>query len=159
MRPCNDPLSKVSSIRIILPLFFSSDIEMADFSQSKSKLPQQLVEVDIAVTAAYKPGPQRLTYKSKQYIWKHLEDNCRAFTKPSIIWQLRDECRRTGSNQGMRYWRCELCKTTTLLAMTDNSSTGLRHLKKKRKIDENGQRIDRTQSTVTAALRCSHHRC
>ena len=125
---------------------------MVDSSHSESELPQQLVEVDVTVAAAYKPGPQRLTYKGKQYIWKHHEDNCRAFTKPSVIWQLGDEYRRTGSDQEVRYWRCGLCKTTTLLAMTDNSSTGLRHLKRKRKIDKNGQRIDRTQSTVAAAF-------
>ena len=82
----------------------SSDIEMVDSSHSESELPQQLVEVDVTVAAAYKPGPQRLTYKGKQYIWKHHEDNCRAFTKPSVIWQLGDEYRRTGSDQETRYW-------------------------------------------------------
>ena len=125
---------------------------MVDSSYSKSELPQKLVEIDVTVTTAYKPGPERLTYKGKQYIWKHHEDNCRAFTKPSVIWQLGDEYRRADCDQGTRYWRCGLCKRTTLLAMTDNSSTGLRHLKKKYKIDKNRQPIDKTQSTVTAAF-------
>jgi hypothetical protein len=43
----------------------SSDIEMADYSQSESKLSQQLVEVDVIVAAAYKPGPERLTYVAR----------------------------------------------------------------------------------------------
>src|SRR5947209_19682317 len=97
----------------------SSDIEMVDSSHSESELPQQLVEIDVTVAAAYKPGPQRLTYKGKQYIWKYHEDNCRAFTKPSVIWQLGDEYRGTGSDQETS---CGLCKTTTLLAMTDAMS-------------------------------------
>jgi hypothetical protein len=46
----------------------SSDIEMIDSSYSESELPQKLVEVDVTVTAAYKPGPERLTYKGKQYM-------------------------------------------------------------------------------------------
>jgi hypothetical protein len=104
----------------------SSGVEMVDSSQSESELPQQLVEVDVTVAAAYKRGPERLTYKGRQYMWKHHEDNYRAFTKPSIIWQFGDEYRRIGSGQGTRYWRCGLCKTTILLTITDNSSTSLR---------------------------------
>ena len=38
----------------------SSDIEMVDSSQSESELTQQLVEVDVTITAAYKRGPERL---------------------------------------------------------------------------------------------------
>ena len=64
--------------------------------------------------------------RGRQYMWKHHEDNYRAFTKPSIIWQFGDEYRRIGSGQGTRYWRCGLCKTTILLTITDNSSTSLR---------------------------------
>ena len=40
----------------------SSGIEMVDSSQSERELPQQLVEVDVTVAAAYRPGPERLTY-------------------------------------------------------------------------------------------------
>jgi hypothetical protein len=40
----------------------SSDIEIADSSQPESELSQQLVEVDVIVVAAYKPGPERLTH-------------------------------------------------------------------------------------------------
>jgi hypothetical protein len=52
----------------------------------------------------------------------------------------------------MKYWRCGLCARTTMLAMTDNSTIGLRHLRKKHGIDEDGQRINTKQSTITAAF-------
>ena len=39
-----------------------------------------------------------------------------------------------------------------MLAMNDNSTSGLRHLKKKHKIDKYGQRMGTKQSTITAAF-------
>jgi hypothetical protein len=57
------------------------------------------------------------------------EYNQRAFTKPSVIWQRGDEYKRIGGYR-TKYWLCGLCARTTVLTMTDNSTTGLRHLKK-----------------------------
>ena len=74
------PLGYSSRFSSLDNTMLSSDIEMDNSSQSESELPQQLVEGDVTVVAAYKPRPQRLTYKCEQCIWKHLEDNCRAFT-------------------------------------------------------------------------------
>ena len=39
-----------------------------------------------------------------------------------------------------------------MLAMNDNSTSGLRNLKKKHKIDKYGQRMGTKQSTITAAF-------
>jgi hypothetical protein len=90
--------------------------------------------------------------KGKQYVWKQHEDNQRAFTTPSVIWQLGDEYEKIGSGHRRKFWRCGLCPNTKMLAMNDNSTSGLRHLKKKHKIDKYGQRIGIKQSTITAAF-------
>jgi hypothetical protein len=42
---------------------------MIDSSQLESELPQQLAEVAVSVITAYKRGPERFTYKGKEYIW------------------------------------------------------------------------------------------
>jgi hypothetical protein len=66
--PCNYPLFENvvywDNLRAFLRLdgtMSSSDMEMVDSGQSESELSQQLVEVDVIVGAAYKPGPERLT--------------------------------------------------------------------------------------------------
>jgi hypothetical protein len=131
----------------------SFDVEMVDPGHSESE-PERLQRVQVAadVAAACKRGPERVTVKGKQYVWQQHEDNQRAFTKPSVIWQLGDEYEQMGSGYRKKYWRCGLCTKTKILAMNDNSTSGLRHLKKTHKIDESGQRMDTKQSTVTAAF-------
>ena len=120
-------------------------------SDSEPDTPGQVcVAPDVAV--ACKRCPERVSFKGKQYVWKAHEDNQRAFTKPSVIWQLGDEYEKIGSGYRRKYWRCRLCTKTKMLAMNDNSSSGLRHLKKDHKIDRNGQRIGTKQSTITAAF-------
>src|SRR5207249_6399987 len=47
-----------------------------------------------------------LFIKAKRYDWRPHEDNTRAFTKPSIIWQLGDEYERRGNSHRKQYWRC-----------------------------------------------------
>ena len=88
----------------------SSDVEMVDSSHSESE-PEGLQRVRVAadVAAACKRGPERLKVKGKQYVWKQHEDNQRAFTTPSVIWQLGDEYEKIGSGHRRKYWRCGLC--------------------------------------------------
>jgi hypothetical protein len=65
-------------------------------------------------------------HKGKQYIRKQHDDNERAFTKSSTIWQLGDEYEKLGNGHQKKNWRCGLCSTkTTMLAMKDSSSAGL----------------------------------
>jgi hypothetical protein len=57
----------------------SSDVEMVDLSHSKSE-PEGLQRVRVVadIAAACKRGPERVTVKGKQYMWKQHEDNQRA---------------------------------------------------------------------------------
>ena len=73
----------------------SSDVEMDDSSHSDSDVELDL-EVIVApdVLAACKRGPAHLVHKGKHYDWRPHEDNARAFSKPSVIWQLGDEYER-----------------------------------------------------------------
>ena len=66
----------------------SSDVEMDDSSHSDSDVELDL-EVIVApdVLAACKRGPAHLVHKGKHYDWRPHEDNARAFSKPSVIWQ------------------------------------------------------------------------
>lgn len=92
-----------------------------------------------------------LTHKGNVYTRKKHQDNTRACSKASIIWEFGDEYERTVEGHQRKYWRCGLCKRTTLLVMTDNSSSGLRHLKKKHKIDKDGKQTW-SQSTIAATF-------
>jgi hypothetical protein len=140
----------------LAPLFMprtmsSSDVEMHGSSNSDSELDtsgQVCVAPDVA--AACKRGPERVGFEGKRYVWKAYEDNQRAFTKPSIIWQLGDGYEKVDSGYRRKYWRCGLCTKTKMLVMNDNSTSGLCHLKKERRIDRNGQRMGTKQSTITA---------
>ena len=68
----------------------SSDVEMDDSSQSGTEIePELAIAPDVLATR--KPGPAHFVHKGKSYDWWAHEDNCRAYTKPSIIWQLGDE--------------------------------------------------------------------
>jgi hypothetical protein len=108
-----------------------SDLEMSDSSQSDSE-----PNTDVA----YRRGPPHLMHKGNLHTRKEHQDNTRAYSKASIIWQFGDEYARTVNGQQKKYWRCGLCDRTTILVMSDNSSSGLRHLKKNHKIDKDGQR-------------------
>jgi hypothetical protein len=131
----------------------SSDVEMLSSSNSDSE-PDTPGQVCVApdVAAACKRGPERVNFKGKKYVWKAHEDNQRAFTKPSVIWQLGDEYEKIGSGYRRKYWRCRLCIKTKMLVINDNSSSGLRHLKKDHKIDRNRQRMSTKQSIITVAF-------
>jgi hypothetical protein len=113
------------------------DAEIADSSWLESELPRQPAEAAVTVAAAYKRGPERLTYKGTQYIWKHHHNNNgRASTMTSVLWQLRDEYKRIGSDQRTKkYWRYGLYKKTILLEVNTSLNAGVRYLKRKHKID------------------------
>jgi hypothetical protein len=127
----------------------SCDVEMSD---SDSPLSDMEIGIDPEVAAAYNRGPDRVVHKGKEYLWHKHRDNTRAFSKPSVIWLLGDEYERTGNSYQKRVWRYGLCKKTTMLACEGGSSSGLRHLKKKYRIDKQGQRMKTKQRTITSAL-------
>src|SRR3954470_10891529 len=96
--------------------------------------------------ASKDPGRHPGRYSGKEH-----QDNTRAYSKASIIWQFGDEYERTINGHRKKYWRCGLCNRTTILVMNDNSSSGLRHLKKRHKIDKDGQR-QTSQTSITTAF-------
>ena len=72
----------------------SSDVEMlsSSISDSEPDTPGQVcVAPDVAV--ACKRGPERVSYKGKQYVWKAHEDNQRALA----IHAMSAECERVFS--------------------------------------------------------------
>lgn len=119
-----------------------SDVEMSDSGRSSSE-PTTL--------PAYKQGPEQLKHRGVLYTRKDHEDQTRAYTKSSIIWQFGDEYEKGGEDgrPPVKTWRCGICKKTVLLVMKDNSSSGLRHLRNKHKIDKTGAS---PQSTIAAAF-------
>jgi hypothetical protein len=133
----------------------SSDIDMNDSSQSEGDVEVfDQLHIPADVTAMYTRGPATVIYKGKHFDWRPHEDNTRAFAKTSVIWQLGDEYSTRGNDRN-RYWRCGICKRSTILVIDDGSSSGLRHLKKKHKIDKEGQRIGNSrasQSTIPSAF-------
>jgi hypothetical protein len=68
----------------------SSDVEMDGSSQSGTEI-EPVLAIAPDVLVARKPGPPHFVHKGKHYDWRPHEDNCRAYTKPSIIWKLGDE--------------------------------------------------------------------
>ena len=129
----------------------SSDVEMDDSSQSGTEI-EPVFAIAPDVLAARKPGPAHFVHKGKHYDWRPHEDNCRAYTKPSIIWQLGDEYEKRGNSHRKQYWRCGICKNHTVLAIEGGSSSGLRHLKKQHKIDKKGLRIGCSQRNIISAF-------
>jgi hypothetical protein len=91
----------------------SSDLEMSGSSNSDSK-PGAPAQVCVApdVATAGKRDPERANFKGKQYVRKAHEDDRRAFTKTSVIWQLGGEYGKTGSGYRRKYWRYGLCTKT-----------------------------------------------
>jgi hypothetical protein len=127
----------------------SSDVEMSDCDSLAS---DTAINIDPEVAAAYSRRPDYVVHKGKTYQWQQHTDHTRAFCKPSVIWDLGDEYGRMENSRQRRFWRCGICKKNTLLACENSSSSGLRHLKKKHKIDKNGQRIITSQKTITSAF-------
>ena len=101
-----------------------------EMSDSDSLLSDIDINIDPGVTAVYNRGPDRVVYKGKQYLWPKYQDNTRAFPSPSVIWFLEDEYERTGNSRQKTFWRCGLCKGTTMLASPGGSSSGLRRLRR-----------------------------
>jgi hypothetical protein len=54
------------------------------------------IALDIFTTR--KLGPAYFIYKGKHYNWRPYKDNCRAYIKPSIIWQLNNEYKKRGNS-------------------------------------------------------------
>jgi len=113
-------------------------------SQSESESGQVQIAADVA--AAYTRGPDRVLFKGKRFNWRPHEDNTRAFTKQSVIWQLGDEYIRDGDRK--QYWRYGIYKRNIILVVDNGSSSGLRHLKKKHKINNHGERIRRNLFSI-----------
>jgi hypothetical protein len=80
----------------------SSDVETDDSSQSGTEI-KPVVAIAPDVLAARKPGPAHFVHKGKHYDWRPHEDNCRAYTKPSIIWQLGNEYEKRGNSRRRQY--------------------------------------------------------
>ena len=100
----------------------SSDTEM-----SGSDSP--VLNLDPAITARVRPGPERAVYNHREYI-RH--PGIRATQDPSVIWNLGEEYERNHK----RFWRCRICKKTKMLVIQKETSSALRHLKKDHKIDK-----------------------
>ena len=126
----------------------SSDVEMDDSSQSETEIEPELAIAPDVLTAR-KPGPAHLVHKGKHYDWRPHEDNYRAYTKPSIIWQLGDEYGKRGNSHRKQYWRCGVCRNHTVLAIEEGSSSRLRSLKKQQEI---GQRIGGSRKRLSRHL-------
>ena len=66
----------------------SSNGEMSDPDSSSS---ESSIDIDPAIAASVRPGPERAVYKCKEYI-RH--PATRAAQDPSVIWRLGEEYER-----------------------------------------------------------------
>ena len=85
----------------------SSNGEISDPDSSSS---ESSIDINPAITANVRPGPERAIYKYKEYI-RH--PATRAAQDPSVIWRLGEEYER---NKG-RFWRYGIYKKTTMLVI------------------------------------------
>ena len=115
----------------------SSDTEM-----SGSDSP--VLNLDPAITASVRPGPERAVCNHREYI-RH--PGICAAQDPSVIWDLGEEYERNHK----RFWRCGICKKTKMLVIQKGASSALRHLKKGHKIDKQGRRIRTDQMIIVEA--------
>jgi hypothetical protein len=83
--------------------------------------------------------------KGKEYQRRY---GTRAARAPSVIWNTGEEYERNGK----KHWRCGICKNDKVLAINSGTSSALRHLKQRHKIDKAGQRIQKNPPTVIQAL-------
>jgi hypothetical protein len=79
----------------------SLDTEMSDSDSL-------ILNLDSAITASIRLGPERAVYNYREYI-RH--PGIRAAQDPSIIWNLGEEYKRNH----MRFWRYGICKKTKIL--------------------------------------------
>lgn len=100
----------------IVDLILSTMPSEIETSDSDSSVSDELINLDPEVAAAYIRGPDRVLCKGKQYLWHNHRDNIRAFRKPSVIWLLDGEYERGGDGFRKKFWRCGICKKTTMLA-------------------------------------------
>jgi hypothetical protein len=69
-----------------------------------------ILNLDPAITASVRPGPERAVYNYREYI-RH--PGIRAAQDPSIIWNLGEEYERNYK----RFWRCGIRKKTKILVI------------------------------------------
>src|SRR5437763_16348966 len=106
-----------------------SDFEMEDSDSSSTNEP---LNIDPSILASVTQGRPRVVSKGKEY-QRHY--GSRAARVPSVIWNTGEEYERNGK----KYWRCGICKNNKLLAINNGTSSALRHLKQRHKIDKAGQ--------------------
>lgn len=116
-----------------------SDFEMEDSDSSNESL-----NIDPSILASVTQGRPRVIFKGKEYQRYY---GARATRAPSVIWSTGEEYERNGK----KHWRCGICKTDKMLAISSGTSSALRHLKQRHKIDKAGQRIQK-QPTIVEAL-------
>ena len=119
-----------------------SDIEISDCDSSVAA---SELHLDPAIAATVSAGPERVIYKLKEYVRR---PGVRATREPSVIWSVGKEYKRNKK----RFWRCSICKKTTMLVMQNGISSALRHLKKDHKIDKQGRRIQTKQRTIIETI-------
>ena len=100
-----------------------------------------MLDIDPIVLAS-NPAPEQVVYKCKEYL---LHLGVHNAEMPSVTWSLGEEY---GRNKN-KFWRCGICKKTTMLAIRNGMSSAIRHLRKDHKIDKKGKRILTKQKTIT----------
>jgi hypothetical protein len=114
-------------------------------SDPDSSSPESSINLDPAIAASVRPGPERAVHQCKEYI-RH--PGIRAAQDLSVIWSSGEEYERNKK----RFWRCGICKKTKMLAIQKGTSSALRHLRKCHKIDKMGRRIQPKQTTIVEAI-------
>jgi hypothetical protein len=111
-----------------------------DSSSSKSG-----ININPTIAGSVHPGPERSVYKYREY-FRH--PGIRAAQDPSVIWSLGEEYERNKE----RFWRCGICKKTTMLVIHRGISSALRHLRRCYKINKIGRRIRPRQTIIRDAI-------
>src|SRR5436309_16126471 len=94
----------------------SSDTEMSGFDSP-------VFNLDPAIAASVRPGPERAIYNYREYIW--YPGIC-IVQDPFVIWNLGEEYERNHQ----RLWYCRICKKTKMLVIQKGTSSALQYLKK-----------------------------
>jgi hypothetical protein len=68
------------------------------------------INLDPAIAASVRPGPERVIHKCKEYI-RH--PSIHAAQDPSVIWSLVEKYKRKKE----RFWRCGICTKTKILVI------------------------------------------
>ena len=122
-------------------------------SDSDRSVNNEPIHLDPAVAALAKPGPAQLSHLGKVY---YCQQSARAVRVPSSIWQLgaEYEC----ENNKKRYWRCSICRNNKILTIDGGTSSVLRYLVRRHKVDKKGQLIrngKNRQPTIPHVLRAA----